>query len=267
MYRLIDTHCHLDAADFDADRSDVLARARAARVAAMLTLGTDLESSKRAVRLADSHDSVFAAVGLHPNDARGEADVDWQPYMELAAHPRVIAWGEIGLDYHWDTTTPEWQKRAFREQLACARDLNLPVVVHIRKAHDDTLAILCEPAYKGVTGILHCWSGSVDEAKQAVDLGYLVGIGGPITYRKSNTPDVALALSWDDLVVETDSPYLAPVPLRGKRNEPALVQHTFQALVAAKGDLDPAAAAQKLWENFRRVFPRFPHPYETALSG
>jgi TatD DNase family protein len=193
--------------------------------------------------------------------------VDWRPYLELASHPEVIAWGEIGLDYHWDTTTPERQKQVFREQLACARDLRLPVSVHIRKAHADTLAILSEPAYREVKGILHCWSGTMDEAKCAVDLGYLIGIGGPITYKKSNTSEVAAALSWDDVVVETDSPYLAPVPLRGKRNEPALLTHTFDALVAARGDLDPAAAARRLWDNFRRVFPRFPRPYEAASSS
>jgi TatD DNase family protein len=206
-------------------------------------------------------------VGLHPNDARGDGEVDWKPYLELASSPKVIAWGEIGLDYHWDTTTPERQKRVFREQLAQARDLKLPVSVHIRKAHADTLAILGEPEYRDVTGILHCWSGSVEEARRAVDLGYLVGIGGPITYKKSNTAEVAAALAWSDLVVETDAPYLAPVPLRGKRNEPALLHHTFAALVAAKQDLDPAEAARRLWDNFRRVFPRFPRAYEAALSG
>lgn len=266
-FRLIDTHCHLDVAEFSGDRQDTLARARAEGVAAMLTLGTELESSRRAVSLAEASADVFAAVGLHPNDARGDEDVDWKAYLELAQTEKVIAWGEIGLDYHWDTTTPQRQKQVFREQLAIARDLQLPVSVHIRKAHADTLAILDEPAHRNVTGILHCWSGSVDEAKRAVGMGYLIGIGGPITYKKSNTVEVAAALTWDDLVVETDSPYLAPVPLRGKRNEPALVQHTFRALVAARGDLEPAEAARRLWDNFRRVFTRFQRSYETAPSG
>ena len=265
--RLIDTHCHLDVAEFNEDRPELLARARAAGVAALLTLGTDLESSRRAVVLADSEADVFAAVGLHPNDARGDGDVDWEPYLELASHPKVIALGEIGMDYHWDTTSPGRQKLVFREQLAMAHDLKLPVSVHIRKAHADTLDILSEPAFRGVSGILHCWSGTVDEARRAVDLGYLIGIGGPITYKKSNTPEVAAALTWDDLVVETDSPYLAPVPLRGQRNEPAYLGHTFRALVAARNDLDPEAAARRLWDTFRRAFPRFPLSYEAAPSG
>lgn len=241
-----------------------MARAEQHGVRAMLTLGTDLASSRRALRLAQEHERVFAAVGLHPNDAVGESDVDWQPYQELAVNPKVIAWGEIGLDYHWDTTTPTRQKQVFREQLACARDLKLPVSVHIRKAHDDTLAILGEPAFQGISGILHCWSGTLEQARKAVDLGFLVGIGGPITYKKSNTAEIAANLSWDDLVVETDSPYLAPAPLRGKRNEPALIEHTFAALVAAKGDLDPESAARRLWANFRRVFPKFPLDHESA---
>ena len=262
--RLIDTHCHLDAEEFNADRPDILARARAGGVAALLTLGTDLESSRRAVTLSESEDEVFAAVGLHPNEAKGVGVVNWQAYADLAGNPKVIAWGEIGLDYHWETTTPERQKRVFREQLAFARELKLPISVHIRKAHEDTLAILSEPAFRDVSGILHCWSGSVEEARRAVDLGYLLGIGGPITYKKSNTADVVAALTWDDVVVETDSPYLAPAPLRGKRNEPAYVEHTFKALLAARNDLDPEAAARRLWDNFRRKFPRFQRSYETA---
>ena len=157
----------------------------------MLTLGTDLPSSVRALELTRAHEPVFAAVGLHPNDAVGTEPVDWQPFLELASDPKVIAWGEIGMDYHWDTTTPERQKDVFRAQLHCARDLGLPVSVHIRKAHEDTLAILGEPAFHGVTGILHCWSGTLEEAKRAVDLGYLIGIGGPITYKKSNTAEIA----------------------------------------------------------------------------
>jgi TatD DNase family protein len=233
----------------------------------MLTLGTELVSSRRARDLARLEEPVFAAVGLHPNDANSDGDVDWRPYLELASDPKVIAWGEIGLDYHWDTTPPDRQKHVFREQLALARDLKLPVSVHIRKAHEDTLAILREPPHRGVTGILHCWSGTLEQAREAADLGFLIGIGGPITYRKSNTAEIAAALDWDDLVVETDSPYLAPVPQRGRRNEPALIRHTFDALVAAKGDLDPKSAAVRLWNNFRRVLPRFAWAYETARSA
>lgn len=261
---LIDTHCHLDVEDFDVDRTEILERAGAAGVAAMLTLGTDLASSARSVELASSHPAVYAASGLHPNDAAKFSEGMWPAFEALAAHPRVIAWGEIGLDYHWNFATKEQQHRVFRDQLALARDAGLPIVVHIRKAHDDTLAILSEPAFRGLSGILHCWSGDLDTARRGLDLGYLIGIGGPITYKKSTLPEIARALPWEALVVETDAPYLAPVPRRGKRNEPALVRHAFNALVEVKGDSDAPAAAETLWANFQRIFKRFRVPFESA---
>jgi len=264
---LIDSHCHLDVQEFDVDRPDVIRRAASEGIAAMMTLGTELQSSERALDLALGNASVFAAVGLHPNDAVGDEPVDWAPYQALATDSNVIAWGEIGMDYHWDTTTPERQKSVFRDQLAIARDLRLPISVHIRKAHDDTMAILAEPPFKDVTGILHCWSGSLDEARRAVDMGYLIGIGGPITYKNSVTPDIVAKLPWECLVVETDAPYLAPVPRRGKRNEPNLVRHTFDKLVDTKGDRSPDEAAALLWQNVQRVFPRFTLTYEAARTS
>jgi TatD DNase family protein len=264
---VLDTHCHLDVREFSDDREAVIARAQQQRVTAMLTLGTDLSSSRRAVSLADRFDSVYAAIGLHPNDASRAGKIDWARWEELAAHPRVIAWGEIGLDYHWDTTPPKLQKQVFRDQLALARNLDLPVVVHIRKAHDDTLAILAEPAFTQVRGILHCWSGDLVDAQKGVDLGYLIGVGGPVTYKKSVLPEIVRALPWDTLVVETDAPYLAPVPRRGKRNEPALVRHTFDAVVEIKSDLQPQQAAAALWFNFRRLFERFRVSFETACAA
>jgi len=262
---LIDTHCHVDVDDFDADRGEVIGRAADNNIAAMLTLGTDMASSSRCVDLAERHPGVYAAVGLHPNDAGKYEEGLWLELERLAAHPKVIAWGEIGLDYHWDFATKEQQFRIFRRQLAIARDLDLPIVVHIRKAHADTLAILSEPAFADVTGILHCWSGNLDDARRGIGLGYLIGIGGPLTYKKSTLPEIAAELPWESLVVETDSPYLAPVPKRGKRNEPALVRHTFDRLVALKGDRSAETAARTLWANFRRLFPRFTDDYETAL--
>jgi TatD DNase family protein len=180
---LVDTHCHLDVEDFDNDRDDVIDRASASGVSAMLTLGTDLASSARAVELASSHPHVYAAVGLHPNDAARYSSGVWPALEALAAHPKVIAWGEIGLDYHWDFATKEEQYKVFRDQLALARDATLPIVVHIRQAHDDTLAILREPAFRGLSGILHCWSGNLELARRGIDLGYLIGVGGPITYK------------------------------------------------------------------------------------
>lgn len=263
---LIDTHCHLDASDFDSDRDDVIRRATASGVAAILTLGTDLTSSRKAVELADQNASVYAGVGLHPNDAAKYEDGLWDELPKLALHPKVIAWGEIGLDYHWDFATKEQQHRLFREQLAIARELDLPIVVHIRKAHDDTLAILSEPAFSGLRGILHCWSGGLEDARRAIDMGYLIGVGGPVTYKKSVLPEIVAQLPWKSLVVETDAPYLAPVPLRGRRNEPALVRHTFERLVQIKGDRSPEDAARTMWANFKRSFPRFHDVYETAAS-
>jgi TatD DNase family protein len=264
---ILDTHCHLDVREFADDREAVIERARQQRVVAMLTLGTDLESSRRALSLAQRYDAVYAAIGLHPNDASQAGKISWSKWEELAVHPRVIAWGEIGLDYHWDATPPRLQKQVFRDQLALARNLDLPVVVHIRKAHDDTLAILAEPAFREVCGILHCWSGDLVDAQKGIDLGYLIGVGGPVTYRKSALPEIVRALPWESLVVETDAPYLAPVPRRGKRNEPALVRHTFDATLEIKSDLQPLQAAAALWLNFRRVFERFRVSFEAACAA
>lgn len=254
---LIDSHCHLDVKEFNEDRGEIFSRAACAGIGGMMTLGTDLPSSLRALDLARSRADVFAAVGLHPNDAKDEGAVDWSPYQTLAEDQRVIAWGEIGLDNHWDLTTPERQQQVFRDQLAIARDLHLPISVHIREAQEETLSILAEPGFKEVTGILHCWSGDLAGARRAVDMGYLIGIGGPVTFKNSSLPDIAKALPWSTMVVETDAPYLAPMPRRGKRNEPALVRYTFEKLVEIKGDLDTTDAARTLWTNFKRVFPRF----------
>ena len=254
---LIDTHCHLDVKEFSEDRDDMFSRADEARICGMMTLGTDLPSSVRSLDLARSRPGVYAAVGLHPNDAKGEGPVDWLPYQELASDPRVIAWGEIGLDNHWDFTTPDRQQQVLRDQLAIARDLHLPISVHIREAQEETLRILAEPTFKEVTGILHCWSGDLEGAQRAIDMGYLIGIGGPVTFKNSSLPDIARVLPWNSMVVETDAPYLAPMPRRGKRNEPSLVRYTFEKLVEVKADLDPADAARTLWTNFERVFPRF----------
>lgn len=261
---LIDTHCHLDVEEFNDDREDVIQRAHDTNIAAMLTLATDLPSSQRSIELADSNDSIYAAVGLHPNDARKYRDGMWDELEALAAHPKVIAWGEIGLDYYWDFATKEEQFKILRDQLAIAANLKLPIVVHIRKSAVDTLEVLSEPAFKEVTGILHCWSGTIGQARRGIDMGYLIGIGGSLTFKKSSLPEIAKVLPWESLVVETDSPYLAPVPKRGKRNEPALVRHTFDHLVELKGDRAPEDAARQLWANFRRVFTRFTDDYETV---
>ena len=263
---LIDTHCHLDVEQFHDDQLDVIARARESGIAAMLTIATDVPSSHRSVELARSHDSLYAAVGLHPNDAKKYRPGMWDELEALAQHPRVIAWGEIGMDFHWDFATRDEQLKVLRDQLAIAANLKLPVVIHIRKSAEDTMCVLTEPAFRDVSGILHCWSGTLDQARLGIDMGYLIGIGGPLTYKNSTLPEMAAALPWESLVVETDAPYLAPVPRRGKRNEPALVRHTFDHLVALKDDLDPEAAAHQLWTNFSRVFTRFTDAYETAIT-
>ncbi|PJF47674.1 MAG: TatD family deoxyribonuclease [Chloroflexi bacterium] len=219
---LFDTHCHLDVAAFDPDRDVAIARARAAGVAHFLNPAYDLESSRRAVALAQGHADVVAAVGVHPNAA---ADFDGAQLAELralACAPQVVAVGEIGLDYYWQTTPRDRQAQAFIEQLALARELNLPVIVHCRDAYDDALALLREHGC-GLPGlVMHAFSGRMEHLRAALALDFYIGVGGPVTYPNADTlRDVVKTAPLERIVVETDSPYLAPQSHRGRRNEPA----------------------------------------------
>ncbi|MFH1807390.1 MAG: TatD family hydrolase [Pseudomonadota bacterium] len=233
---IIDSHCHLDHAEFAADREAVIARARAAGVTHMITIGADLASSQRALEIAREHDGIFATVGVHPHDAR-EAPGDYlQRLTELATDACVVAIGEIGLDYHYDLSPRKTQRARFAEQLNLARERNLPVVIHMREAEDDCLGILREVGLGPRGGVMHCFSSTVAYARLMLELDLSLSIPGIVTYKKpGELVDLVRSLPMDCLMIETDAPYLAPVPYRGQRNEPAFVAQTAAFIARATG--------------------------------
>jgi TatD DNase family protein len=251
--RLTDSHCHLDDKQFDADREAVIERALAAGVTCMLTVGAgdgppDLQA---AIRLAETHECLWATVGVHPHDARKTGPETWRKLELLAAHPKVVAVGEIGLDYHYDNSPRDQQQAAFIEQLRIARELARPIVIHTREAWEDTWRLL-EAHWQGV-GIVHCFSGGPPEARRALDMGFCLAFGGVVTYPKADGVREAAKLTpLDRLLIETDAPYLAPVPHRGKRNEPAYIVETARRLAELRGDsVDELASATA--RNFQRL--------------
>jgi TatD DNase family protein len=253
---LIDSHCHLDSPEFDADRDEVVARALEAGVEQMVAIGTgngppDLEAG---IRLADRYPQFYATVGIHPHDAAKATDPDFQRLAELLSHPKVVALGEIGLDYHYDFSPRETQTSVFIRQMEIAAAAKKPIVIHTREAWDDTAALL-EQYWKphGMGGIMHCFSGGPAEARRALDLGFYLSFGGIVTFPKAlDLQAAAKEAPVDRILVETDSPYLAPVPKRGKRNEPALVVHTARKLAELRGQsLEEVSLVTT--ENFRRL--------------
>ena len=236
---IVDSHCHPDSADFDDDREAVVDRAFAAGVETIVAIGTgngppDLEAG---VRLADSHPAFRATVGVHPNDAAKADDSTLGRIATLLKHPKVVFLGEIGLDYHYDFAPPDRQKALFIEQLAIARDAAMPIVIHTREAWNDTLAILRDHwVPHGLPCIMHCFSGGMAEARTCLDLGFYLSFGGIVTFPKAiEIQQAARDTPLNRLLVETDAPYLAPVPKRGKRNEPAFVVHTLNKLAELRG--------------------------------
>ena len=242
---LFDTHAHLHFPEFDADREAVLARARESGVRRMLTIGTDGETSRAALALAGREADVWATVGIHPHDA-AQADAAALAEIErLASEPRVVAVGEIGLDFFRDLSPREDQQRAFRTLVGIARRVRKPVVIHCRDAHEDTLAILAEERVAEVRGIMHCFSGDVAIARRCLDLGLLISLAGPVTYPNARAlPEVARFVPSDRLIVETDCPFLPPQGYRGKRNEPAYLSITAARVAELRGETIDALAAR-----------------------
>jgi TatD DNase family protein len=234
---LFDTHAHLHFPEFDEDRSAMLDRARAAGVRRMLTIGTEPESSRAAVALAAREAEVWAAVGIHPHDAAAADAPALAEIERLAGEPRVVAVGEIGLDYFRNLSPREDQERVFRALVGLARRLGKPVVIHCRDAHEDVLRILGEEHAGEVGGIMHCFSGDVAIARRCLDLGLMISLAGPVTYPHARAlPDVARFVPADRLVIETDCPFLPPQGHRGKRNEPALVAITAARVAELRGE-------------------------------
>lgn len=224
---LIDSHAHLDMAAFNKDREQVIERAREAGVRAIITVGIDMPSSQAAVRLAESHEDVFAAVGIHPHSASRFRESDLEVLRELCLHPKVIAIGETGLDFYRNLSPREQQMAAFKKQLGLAREVGLPVIVHSREAHPQVVAILSEhsPGANGsLKGVIHCFGGDAELARRYLDIGYTISFSGSITYNLSPSLEGAVrSIPADRLLVETDAPFLSPHPQRRQRNEPARV--------------------------------------------
>ncbi|XEC94998.1 TatD family hydrolase [Paenibacillus tarimensis] len=232
----IDTHTHLDSYKFDEDRTDVIERARAAGVDRMINIGFNRETIPTTIALAEQYDFIYAAVGWHPVDSihMEQGDLDW--IASLCTHEKVVAIGEIGLDYHWDTSPKDVQHRAFREQIALAKELGLPVVIHNRDAHEDIVRILNEEKAAEVGGVMHCFSGSWETAKKCLDMNFYISFGGPVTFKNARVPkEVMDKVPIDRILIETDAPYLAPHPFRGKRNESSFVTLVAEAAAEIKG--------------------------------
>lgn len=250
---LFDTHAHYDSRQFDADRDEVLASLPDRGVALVVNPGCDLLSSQKAVELAERWPFLYAAVGVHPEDCGAWQDGDVDALRSMAAHPKVVAVGEIGLDYYWKDNPPrEFQQMVFRAQLALAAELDLPVIVHDREAHGDCLAIVKE--FPHVRGVFHCYSGSVEMARELVKLGWMISFTGVLTYQNARKAvEAAQAIPLDRLMIETDSPYMAPVPCRGKRNDSGYVAYTCRHLAEIKG-VSPEEMARITMENGRRFY-------------
>ncbi|QHT58680.1 TatD family hydrolase [Paenibacillus lycopersici] len=222
---LIDTHTHLDSHKFDADREEVIERALAEGVHKLINVGFNRETIPTTMALAEKYPFIYAAVGWHPVDSIDMKPEDLEWIASLCDHPKVVAIGEIGLDYHWDTSPKDVQQLAFRQQIALAKEKRKPIVIHNRDAHEDVVRILREEGASNVGGVMHCFSGSWETAKQCLDMNFYISFGGPLTFQNARVPKEVMAkVPLDRLLIETDAPYLAPHPHRGKRNESAFVR-------------------------------------------
>jgi TatD DNase family protein len=256
----VDSHCHIDGEAFDADRDEVVRRARDAGVKAMLTVGTGNPHHgeiARAVETAEKYENVFASVGVHPHDARTYNDKAEKYLIGLVkSSDKVVAWGEIGLDFYYDHSPRDVQIEVFRRQIKTARELNLPIIIHSRDADDETVEVLREECvysdFRG--GIMHCFGGTAKMAKDLMEIGFLISFAGNVTFKKAeNLREAARAVPLDKLLIETDCPFLAPIPFRGKRNEPSFVIHIARFL-ADFYEIEIERLARQTTENFKRFF-------------
>lgn len=221
---LFDTHVHLNARQFIDDRDEVIQRAVEAGVTRMTVVGFDDETIPLAIEIAETYDFIYAAVGWHPVDAIYYKEKHFDYLLKYAAHEKVVALGEMGLDYHWDTSPKDVQERVFREQIRLAKRVNMPIIIHNRDATDDVIRILQEENAEEIGGIMHCYSGTVEQMQPCLDMNFYISLAGPVTFKNAKEPkEVAKKVPLDRLLIETDAPYLAPHPYRGKRNEPAYV--------------------------------------------
>lgn len=231
----IDTHAHLDFESFNQDREAVIQRAIANKVTTIISIGTNLETSKKAVRYSESYASIYAAVGIHPSDVAEAKESDYLEIEQLSTHDKVVAIGEIGLDYYRMYTDKETQKAAFKRQIHLARKLRLPLIVHTRESGEDSLNVLIEEGATEVSGVLHSFSGSEDLLKKVLKTNFYVSYTGGVTFKNSTVDSLIKNTPVERMLLETDSPFITPVPFRGKRNEPAFVTHTAKKIAELKG--------------------------------
>src|SRR3954451_8536611 len=254
----IDSHAHIDGHEFDQDRGEVIQRAQAAGVSLILNVGTGDPHSgafERAIELGKSHESIYTAIGTHPHDARLYDDAAEEKIKNLINNDHVIAWGEIGLDFHYDNSPRDVQVEVFRRQLRAARECDLPVVIHTREAEAETIEIL-KTEYEGAhrRGVFHCFSGSIELVQRAIEIGFVISFSGIVTFKKAeDLRDVAKQVPLDRLLIETDCPYLTPIPYRGKRNEPAYVVEVARCL-AGIHNVELEEMGRITSDNFNRFF-------------
>ena len=256
---LVDSHCHLDFPDFTADRDAIVARAEAAGLAKIVTISTRVRRHGEVLAIAKRFENVFCSVGTHPHYAHEELDLAARDLIERARHPKVVGIGEVGLDYHYESSPREAQERGLRTHIAAARETGLPLIIHSRDADGDMARILTEETRRGAfPAVLHCFTGGLDLARTGVALGLYVSFSGILTFKKSEPlRAIAAELPVDRILVETDAPYLAPQPWRGKRNEPAYVVETALALAQCRG-VAPDEIARQTTDNFFRLFGKVP---------
>lgn len=249
-----DTHVHLENEQFQDDREGVINRAIAAGIKLMVNVGHDKRANEDTVKLIEEFLFIYGAVGIHPHDAKDFEPSYLRELSEFAQKDKVIAIGEIGLDYYYDNSPRDVQKEVFRQQIRLARDLKLPIIIHDRDAHQDTLSIVKKERAQDVGGVFHCYSGSWELAKDILKLGFYISLAGPVTFQNAKkTHEVAREVPLERLLIETDCPYLAPVPYRGKRNEPAYVVKTAEVIAAIKG-VAPEQVAEATFKNGKNVF-------------
>ncbi|MCK1986368.1 MULTISPECIES: TatD family hydrolase [Peribacillus] len=251
---LFDTHVHLNAEQFNEDLEDVIERAKEAGVNNMVVVGFDRPTIIRAMELIEAYDFMYAAVGWHPVDAIDMTEEDLQWIEELSNHPKVVAIGEMGLDYHWDKSPKDVQMEVFRKQIRLAKKVGLPIIIHNREATADIVNILKEEEASMVGGIMHCFSGSAETALECINMNFYISLGGPVTFKNAKKPkEVAAAVPLDRLLIETDCPYLAPHPYRGKRNEPSYVKLVAEQIAEIK-QLTIEEVSQATTENAKKLF-------------
>ncbi len=251
MENIFDTHAHYDDEAFDEDREILLSSLKGRGVSLVIDCGCDAASSKKAIELSEKYDFIYAAVGIHPHEAEEAGENDLNEIRLLLKHEKAVAIGEIGLDYHYDFSPRELQKEYFEKQIVLAKELDMPIIVHDREAHEDTLELLRKYKPKGV---LHCFSGSVESAKEIISLGMYIGLGGAVTFKNARKPlEVADFLPLDRLLLETDAPYMTPVPFRGKRNDSSLIPYTAIKIAEVKG-IAPQTVVNAANENGKRLF-------------